>query len=632
MNEDNFKNTDLNELIRGVSFTGNVRSGILLGPNQGKVPQAVTELGNSTLQDNPLSFWVSLDSSKAATPYDWCSQFARNLRTSKGVPLAELAKFALHTGKSLSPFRTKAKQGDISEDRMKVPKELVTHFEQLIQSAGINESPHLVLALNDLNNYSDDMLTWLSESFNQVIRKSKAFKSCRFIFTSEEVTDRIKAFFDSFGFEKIHLVKFAPVEEKEISEKEIIPDIENSAPNSEAVNTVQSEDEIQKSLKKSALPCRLVGLGDNNSMDVKDAKKLLSPFGEIEQDHLFVASYPTRISRYSLEHFVSSRDAALSYNWLKRHRNLYNSHETGDLLLKDDLRRAARTIHSEANQDQSTQWHTTASILDTFLERFPDFEKHWIPINLQLFESFNSKILKQIFEGDQLEDVLTFFDLHLDRFAKKERRLSLSDDDKLVIRRYLEISGKSVMPRIENDIRDLWLKDQDSYNLQKSKMLEEKSNINTDIEDALNQVSQLKNLKETLLENFKNPKRLRPEKVYSFSTSRALLFIGLGTVAASLLSENIGPYHAACGLAFTLFGFFWPNVELKPSLAGTDGPNSNLAIETQQRSLNHRITSLCNRVEVMKKNLDDVELHLEKLGETPPLPYLESTDVEVSKA
>ena len=68
------------------------------------------------------------------------------------------------------------------------------------------------------------------------------------------------------------------------------------------------------------------------------------------------------------------------------------------------------------------------------------------------------------------------------------------------------------------------------------------------------------------LDNFRNPKRLRPKKSYSFTTSRSLLLIGLGTVAASLLSENIGSYHAACGLALTFLGFFWPNVELKLKL------------------------------------------------------------------
>ena len=109
----------------------------------------------------------------------------------------------------------------------------------------------------------------------------------------------------------------------------------------------------------------------------------------------------------------------------------------------------------------------------------------------------------------------------------------------------------------------------------------------------------------------------------TFSSSRALIVIGVGTIAASLLSENIGSYHAACGLALTLLGFFWPNVEFKAAEAVLNGANSSLAIETQQRSLNHRITSLCNRVEVMKRNLDDVDKQLDKLGDSPPTTYLE---------
>ena len=113
------------------------------------------------------------------------------------------------------------------------------------------------------------------------------------------------------------------------------------------------------------------------------------------------------------------------------------------------------------------------------------------------------------------------------------------------------------------------------------------------------------------------------EKIYSFTTSRALIVIGIGTVGASLLSDSIGAYHAACGLALTLFGFFWPNVELKREAVTAGGPRSNLAIETQHRSLNHRIGSLCNRVQVMKGNLDAVEKKLVKLGDTPS-PYLEA--------
>ena len=88
-----------------------------------------------------------------------------------------------------------------------------------------------------------------------------------------------------------------------------------------------------------------------------------------------------------------------------------------------------------------------------------------------------------------------------------------------------------------------------------------------------------------------------------------------------MLTDGIGAYHAACGIALTVFGFFWPNVEIKRALAGNAG-NSNLAIETQQRSLSHRASSLANRVQLMKGNLDALESNLSKLGDSPPFPIL----------
>ena len=103
--KEEFKFTEANNLKPGISKSGKIRSAMLLGPRNGVVSDYVTKLGNSILQDNPDSFWVCIDSSKSEAPYDWCSQFARNLRTNTGVSLKELAKFALNTGKSLSPFK-----------------------------------------------------------------------------------------------------------------------------------------------------------------------------------------------------------------------------------------------------------------------------------------------------------------------------------------------------------------------------------------------------------------------------------------------------------------------------------------------------------------------------------------------
>ena len=358
-------------------------------------------------------------------------------------------------------------------------------------------------------------------------------------------------------------------------------------------------------------------------MDIKDAEKLLSSFSEIEKEYLFLSSYPTRISRYTLEHFESARQAALTYNWLSRAKSLHSIHSSKDLLLDDDVRTAARTLHASVSPERAEQWATLASVLDAFHGLFPLDSFHWVAINLQLLDSFDFRIIQSLFDAGHADSVLRFIDDYKDLIVEKESRFSLSEEAKLVTRRYMELSEKSCLAGFDDRVRSLWLKDQEQHKTKMAQMEVEKKNVTSEIEDTLNQVASLKDLKESLADDFRNPGRKRAEKIYSFTTSRALIVIGIGTVGASLLSDSIGAYHAACGLALTLFGFFWPNVELKREAVTAGGPRSNLAIETQHRSLNHRIGSLCNRVQVMKGNLDAVEKKLVKLGDTPS-PYLEA--------
>ena len=251
--------------------------------------------------------------------------------------------------------------------------------------------------------------------------------------------------------------------------------------------------------------------------ELQEAENLLSPFKQEEKEYLFLASYPTRISRYSLEHFESDRKAALSYNWLKRTKSLHTLHESKDLLLKEDIRIAARTLHANKFPAISDQWCTLASVLDTFHQYFPTDKNHWIPINLQLLESFDKRILRQLFvDSDELNDVLNFVDDQEEQIVEKGNRMSLSDESKLIIRRYMELSEKSCIPGLNDRIRALWLKDLDHYKLQKAKMLDEKESITSEIQGTLEQVANLKELKDNLTENFRNPKRNKPEKLYTF--------------------------------------------------------------------------------------------------------------------
>ena len=627
MNDEDIKNTELVDIRSGLTQKGKVRTAILLGQKNGKVDEAIVDLGNSVILENPSAFWIYLDSAKTLTPYDWCSQFARNLRTNDGVPLASLAKFALTTGKSLSPFKQVENEGPPEPSAgTAIAGELVKNFEALTQ-AGINgpSAPHIILAIRNFSDYSDEMLTWLSDSLNPAFRKSKFFKGCRFVFSTQQISSREKSFFNSFGFEKVNLVEVEPVK---VPKAKVTSEDEEGTKDLLHAPKVTKDSSINlplpKSLKKNDLsPSLKKETTFTTKMDIKDAEKLLSSFSEIEKEYLFLSSYPTRISRYTLEHFESARQAALTYNWLSRAKSLHSIHSSKDLLLDDDVRTAARTLHASVSPERAEQWATLASVLDAFHGLFPLDSFHWVAINLQLLDSFDFRIIQSLFDAGHADSVLRFIDDYKDLIVEKESRFSLSEEAKLVTRRYMELSEKSCLTGFDDRVRSLWLKDQEQHKTKMAQMEVEKKNVTSEIEDTLNQVASLKDLKESLADDFRNPGRKRAEKIYSFTTSRALIVIGIGTVGASLLSDSIGAYHAACGLALTLFGFFWPNVELKREAVTAGGPRSNLAIETQHRSLNHRIGSLCNRVQVMKGNLDAVEKKLVKLGDTPS-PYLEA--------
>jgi hypothetical protein len=629
MNEDNIVPVDEKKLVPGLSNKGTLRAVTLIGKSKNNLEASVNDLVKSISDSDSSSFWVSLDAGKIRSPYDWCSQFARNLRTKDGVQLRDLANFALSTGKSLSPFKSSDDSDDPAESK-NIAGTLLGNFENLLEAqVKPKSSPHLVILIKNLPDFEEEIIDWMSRVLNPVIRDSKAFKNARFVFTADEVTEKERKFFNSFGFEKMNLVTLGRGDPKR--EDDLLPqselDFNKNSKREEPQDKIKETPLKQK--QKNTLPSKAIAVDCfAGTMDIHEAEKVLASFSEEEKSYLFLASYPLRISRYTLEFFETARNAALSYNWLNRNQSLYFKHESGDLLLNEDIRVAARIVHSNNLPDISENWSILSSVLDSFHELFPTDSTHWIPVNLQLLESFNKRILKSLFTQEQVDDILHFIDQLPNQFSEIDKKFTLSENAKLVTRRFLELTSIEPIAGFQDRIRSLWIKDNEQYHSQKTKMLREKDDVSAEIETTLGQVAQIKEMRDNLLENFRDPKRNKAERVYSFTTSRLLLVIGLATVGASLLSESIGSYHAACGLALTLFGFFWPNVETKRPAFATEGPRSNLAIETQQRSLNHRVGSLSNRIQVMKGNLDAVEKQLAKLGDAPPPPYLDSEQSE----
>lgn len=580
------------EIAQNLSPRGRQRLVVLVGNNYKNWAKQIELLSQSIVDEYPDSFSVFIDAEKIKSPEDWCSQFARNLKNGQNIKDEHVFNFASSVGHSIGSGKRAVHidnpEASIGEAALNLAESLIESFDNLmLERKNCGEVPHILLSFSGLNKASQSLRRWLVNDLNHALRKSVNFKNCRFLFTVDKKNSSIENFFDQFGFEKIH---YEMIDE---DKKKYLPKTESD-----------------KLLSKD--------------MQMSSKLDLLDSFSPSDLKHLILCSYPKRVSKYTLEHFSSDRDAALAYNWLSRQKALHSKHESGDLSLDDPLRTALRSLHLESNPEEAVDWSTKASVLDTFQELFPTDATHWIAINLQLLDSFNSRILNNLFDNERIGSVLSFIEDCADHVIEKGSRFSLSDDAKIVTRRYMEISGQTCLTGIEDRIRELWLKDQDHYKSQKEMMEVEKKNVTSEIEDTLSQVASLNETKESLVEDSRNPSRRKAAKTYSFTSSRALITIGVGTIAASLLSESIGSYHAACGLALTLFGFFWPNVELKRESLAMEGPRANLAIETQQRSLSHRISSLCNRIQVMKGNLNDVEKKLVKLGGSPPSPYLDA--------
>jgi hypothetical protein len=354
----------------------------------------------------------------------------------------------------------------------------------------------------------------------------------------------------------------------------------------------------------------------------KKIAPVFSDFTEKELNYLLFASYPKRINRYNLEFFCNPREAAFSYNWLKRQKSLVQAQADGDLVLNDEFRNQMLDFHKQEEPDQAEEYTTTATIIDAFTSIFPDSDLHWIPVNLQLFDSFTKSLCKSLFDENEFNDIVSFLDERDDTLSISNKQFSLTDDVKLVTQRFIEIGGGIPKENISELAKAEWLKYQENSSEKRSRLEQEKINLEEEAFDAEKQIISLDDLKNDLLNNFKNPPKQISKREYTFSTSVILLVLGLGTVGFSLFLDSLGTYHAACGILLTIFGFFWPNVETKKPAIQTAGSSPRLAIETQQRSLTHRMTGLASRVASIRGTLNELNSDLENLDQGMNAPYI----------
>ncbi len=614
-------------MLSGFTGSGKFRSALVTGQSSAKKVKQLTELGTAIVRSDPTSFCAYMDCSKTTTPYEWCSQFARSLRTLSGAKPMALAKFAMGVGRSLIPFKPGgAESSPENEANEKVIGELVNQFETLTEPLpkGKN-SPKLVIILDKFDVLDGRMLEWMSTTLNQAFRNSTSFQASRFIFSAQQKSSEISDFFGKFGFEQVHEFIFGglanpsdagSIEDRVPVEAGAVP--VSSNPLEESNQTIELKSVADSNTVKEQQPVSV-------EPNLEKAKEFFSSYDDTQRGFITVASYAGNISRYTLEFFTDNRNAALCYNWLKRQPNLTKNN--GSILeLDSKTKEYARVLHAHNEPEKSEKWSTLSSVLDAFYKQFPDQETHWIPVNLQQLTWFNRGLIEKLFDDDKQMAIQDFIDCNENAFVGEGNRLSLAEQPKLLTRRLLELSHLEPFPGLVDKAKEQWQLDSEKSAGKRSRLENEKKNLTSDIEGAMEEISNLSSFKDKLVGEFNKPGSLKPERILSFSSSLLLIVIGLGTVGLSLLSESLGSYHAACGLGLTLFGFFWPTVELKRAAEAATISSSPLTLDAQQRSLEHRISNLTNRLKVMKGNLDGVDQQISKLGENTSEPYVEAEE------
>ena len=616
------RDKELSFITNGFTKRGLLRSSIVLGPKGMGKTILLEEIKRAFLSEELKSLTIAPDPTNAKDLPSLVSSMVRNVSGGIEIKKSEIGRFARFLGTQIIQIETALrKDGDIDKFGTHLAETFVAGIEDAIIHSGIDlKQVKPLLIIDDLDKMGETVREWFSGPFNKEIRKSALFKNCRFLFSANEESDNTSKFFADFGFEKTLSLKLPSFTSDQCIQ--FAHSIGHEILNGEDYR-LKSEGNPLKLLNILEKPTTIINQ-DRNEMSKIDQNSTptFSDYSEKELNYLLFASYPSRVNRYNLEFFCSPRDAAFCFNWLKRQKGIAQIEPDGDLILDEKIKLQMRDFHQQEEPGEAEKMSTNATIIDAFTSIFPNPNHHWIPVNLHLFESFTKDLCKKLFDEFEYAEISLFIEERTDVLDTSNKQFSFGDDVKQVTKRFVEIGGGSPQEGLIEKAKSEWIKYQEKSSQKRTKLEQEKLNLEEEAFDTEKQILALGELKKQLVQDFKNPVSQKTKKEYTFSTSVILIVLGLGTVGASLFFDSLGTVHASCGLALTIFGFFWPNVEIKKSALQSAGSSPRLAIETQQRSLAHRINGLSSRVSSIHGNLDNLTEDLESLDQGMNAPYI----------
>lgn len=625
------RKAELDGIRNGLSSGGSAKGFLFIG-NEG--------IGKSTLLQESWReisrsgndcIWIAPNFSAAFDEIQAATSLARGLDSSSAELRQGLSSFARAFGQKAfeleREFTKSDPIGDASIGEALSEQWIANLFEALplINQKGGHEVT-IVLVIDDLEKLPKKVIHWLVNDFFPKWDEAGMTERTRCIFAAvaNPVDDTADLIQSACG-NRVIKMKLRPLRSAECAEIAVMTGA--TSPDGDNLRTLSGGNpgRLLQILKNKPA----TGMNPDASMNTDEEQspliQSLDGFSPEETEYLFRGAYLPVISKNSLGLFCNPRQASLSYNWIKNAGNLAEVLPGNALALLKEVRDQALALHAKLRPEESAEWSSRAETHLAFEQLFPNPRSRWIPIRLSSFQSFDKKVLSQLFGDEEADRIIDFVDQNPDVFEEYLGYYKFRPEFQGVVSGYKSVNG------IEEEdetllalITETWMQRKSEIESKRNELEAERENIHSELGSIDKKIDALNGLKANLLTSFLNPQSRKPKLEVSLSVAPVLLILGLITIAVSLAFRDLfGPYHAAAGIALALFGFFWPSTKWQSQhQASESGGMDRFAIETQQRMLGLKLMGLNTRKGRLKVSMEEIDEGIAKIDVSLEQPYI----------
>ena len=316
----------IHDAVSSLSKGGGVRALSVLG-KKSALADARKEFPEKLLARNRNFAWMEVDLGKIYSQSEIVSHLARSTMGGEDINHSNLGVFAREMGKKVSHFENRRSNPETATHS--IADLMIGAFEQYVFNVhqGV-EKIIPVISFANLSKLNENLIDWLASDFNQALRKSKKFRSTRFIFWDTEETVRVASFFEKFGFSHVRRCEIPKTNDaRKLKPEGLMQDI-----------SIDETKELKTNEKSSNM---------SNMSNMEDSNTIPNPvwnsLSDKDRGYLLTACLPSKINRYTLEFFTDARTAAYCYNWLSRRPEFATRDILDYFILNEEVKSCARS-------------------------------------------------------------------------------------------------------------------------------------------------------------------------------------------------------------------------------------------------------------------------------------------------